>query len=175
VGTLEPGKNLDVALRALALLRGRGQAATLKVVGAKGWKQSHIPALVRGLGLEGAVEFSGYLDDAGLKAAYKAAIGLIFPSAYEGFGFPILEAQSQGCPVLSADNSSLREIGGEASRYFQTGDPEGLAALMASCLAGGQEWESARDEGFRNCGRFSWERSAEGTWAAYRSALGRRP
>jgi glycosyltransferase involved in cell wall biosynthesis len=171
VGTLEPGKNLDFALRALALLRGRGRQAALKVIGAKGWKQSHIPALVEKLGLADIVEFAGYLDDEGLRAAYRSAQCLIFPSAYEGFGFPILEAQSQGCPVIAADNSCQREIGGEGCVYFRDGDLEGLAGLMEGCLQGGNGTMPAAARGFANCRRFSWEKSAAGTLEVYRQAM----
>ncbi len=172
VGTLEPGKNLDFALRVLARLRGRGGEAVLKVVGAKGWKQSHIPGQVDSLGLGGAVEFAGYLDDEALRRAYRTAEALFFPSAYEGFGFPILEAQSQGCPVIAADNSSLREVGGDAGRYFRDGDLEGAEALLRKCLEGGEDFRSARELGFANCRRFSWENTARGTLEVYRRALG---
>lgn len=173
VGTLEPGKNLALALRALAALRRRGHAASLRVIGAKGWKQSHIPGLVESLGLSGAVDFAGYLDEAGLRQAYRSARALVFPSAYEGFGFPILEAQSQGCPVIAADNSCQREIGGEAAFYFRDGDAEGLAALMERCVKGDPAFPAAREKGFANCRRFSWERTAAETLEVYYAALGR--
>jgi alpha-1,3-rhamnosyl/mannosyltransferase len=171
VGTLEPGKNLDVALRALAALRGRGRPATLKVIGASGWKQSHIPALVEKLGLGNAVEFAGYLDEEGLRSAYLQARCLVFPSAYEGFGLPLLEAQSQGCSVIAADNSCQREIGGEGCLYFRDGDLDGLAELMERSLAADPQFASARAAGFRNCARFSWADTAAGTLAVYKSAL----
>ena len=171
VGTLEPGKNLGLALRALAKVRSRGKAASLQVIGAKGWKQSHIPRLVESLGLSGAVDFAGYLDEAGLLQAYRSAQALVFPSAYEGFGFPILEAQSQGCPVIAADNSCQREIGGEAAFYFRDGDADGLAARMESCLDGDPAFAASREKGFANCRRFNWARAAAETLEVYNKAL----
>lgn len=171
VGTLEPGKNLAFALEVIAKMRSQGCPATLKVVGAKGWKQSHIPAVVERLGLKEAVEFAGYLDDAQLRAAYQGARALFFPSAYEGFGFPILEAQSQGCPVVSADNSCLREIGGDGSRYFRDGDHEGAASLLRPCLEEDSVSKAMRERGFGNCRRFSWERTARETLAVYHGAI----
>lgn len=171
VGTLEPGKNLPLALKALAGLIRSGVTAKLRVVGAKGWKQSHLPALIAELGLGPHVEFLGYLSDDGLRALYRSSEALVFPSAYEGFGFPILEAQSQGCPVLSADNSCLREIGGDGALYFQDGDAEGLEALLGRCRRDPATLADLPARGYANCPRFSWETTAKRTLDVYRSAL----
>jgi len=175
VGTLEPGKNLDSILRALCRLRDEyGLVARLKVVGAKGWKQSHIAPLIRELQLEETVDFLGYLTDADLRAQYKSALCLVFPSSYEGFGFPLLEAQSQGCPVISADNSCLREVGGEGCHYFQDGHMDQLVELMRYCLERNEAFSSICAAGFENCERFSWEKSAELTLEVYRLELEKR-
>jgi len=170
VGTLEPGKNLPMALQALARLREwHGFIGNLRVVGARGWKQSFLPELIGKLGLEKQVEFLGYLDDKALCEEYRSAACLVFPSMYEGFGLPILEAQSQGCLVLSADNSSLREIGGEGCLYFPTGDVDALALLMVRARKDAEMLHCIREKGFANCSRFNWERTARETLAVYRA------
>jgi glycosyltransferase involved in cell wall biosynthesis len=176
VGTLEPGKNLPLALEALARMRERhGKVAGLRIVGARGWRQSQLPALIAKLGLERQLTFLGYLDDAGLKAEYQSARCLIFPSLYEGFGLPILEAQSQGCPVISADNSSLREIGGAGCRYFPTGGLEALTDLMLLSLQDPEGFSRVRDEGYANCARYDWAKTARETLEVYRSVARTRP
>lgn len=172
VGTLEPGKNLPMTLQALARLRDRhGILGRLRVVGARGWKQTFLPELIGRLGLEPQVEFLGYLDDMALREEYRSAACFLFPSMYEGFGLPILEAQSQGCPVISADNSSLREIGGEGCYYFPSGDIDALAGLMLRALNDPGEFRRIREEGFANCARFDWERTARETLEVYRNVV----
>ncbi len=169
VGTLEPGKNLELAIRALHRLKEKyGIAQNLDIVGAKGWKQSHLAPLIAHLGMEKHVTFKGYLSDDELRLLYRQAAALIYPSLYEGFGFPILEAQSQGCPVISAANSSLTEIGGSGCLYFENGDLDGLTDLMSRCHRGSLEFSAIVDKGYRNCARFSWEGTARETLSAYR-------
>jgi glycosyltransferase involved in cell wall biosynthesis len=174
VGTLEPGKRLEFALEALALLKREGNAAQgkiLSVVGARGWKHTHLPALIARLGLGEQVEFLGYLSDEELRQRYRRAECLVFPSVYEGFGLPILEAQSQGCPVIAADNSSLREVGGPGGYYFPTHDVEALAGLMRRAVAEPEAFQAIRAAAFANCARFDWTRAAEATLRVYREAL----
>jgi glycosyltransferase involved in cell wall biosynthesis len=172
VGTLEPGKRLEFALEALARLnREAGVARRLYVVGARGWRDTHLPGLIGRLGIRDQVEFLGYLSDEDLRQRFRRAECLIFPSVYEGFGLPILEAQSQGCPVISADNSSLREVGGEGCHYFPTADGEGLLELLRRAVADPEGFQSIRAAGFANCGRFDWKRTAEATLRVYRGCL----
>ncbi|MEO6098407.1 MAG: glycosyltransferase family 1 protein [Fibrobacteria bacterium] len=172
VGTLEPGKRLEFALEALARLnRETGAGKILSVVGARGWKLTGLPRLIEKLGVVAHVEFLGYLSEEELRGRYLRAECLIFPSVYEGFGLPILEAQSQGCPVVSADNSSLREVGGEGSRYFATRDLEGLVGLLSEAVTDPARFREIREAGFANCKRFDWQRTAEATLQAYRDAI----
>jgi glycosyltransferase involved in cell wall biosynthesis len=174
VGTLEPGKRLEFALEALARLnRETGAGKVLSVVGARGWKLTGLPRLIEKLGVGAHVEFLGYLSEEELRGRYRRAECLIFPSVYEGFGLPILEAQSQGCPVVSADNSSLREVGGDGSRYFATPDLEGLVGLLKEAVSDPARFQGIREAGFANCLRFDWQRTAEATLQVYRGAIKR--
>jgi glycosyltransferase involved in cell wall biosynthesis len=169
VGTLEPGKNLPLAIEALALLkREHGLEKKLKVIGAKGWKQSRLHGLLAKSGVASQVEFLGYVGDEDLRLHYQRAECLVFPSIYEGFGLPILEAQSQGCPVIAADNSSLREVGGEGCFYFPTRDAQALAELLLRSQRAPAEFAAMRESGFANCAGFDWSRAAAETLAVYR-------
>jgi glycosyltransferase involved in cell wall biosynthesis len=173
VGRLEPGKRLGWAIEAVARLRSEhGIAKRLAVVGARGWMQTGLPALIERLGAADLIDFKGYVSDEELRQLYRQAECLVFTSAYEGFGLPILEAQSQGCPVISADNSSLREVGGDgACHYFPTEDRDALLAHLLRSQREPEAFRAVREEGFRNCLRFDWERAAAGTLDAYRRAL----
>jgi glycosyltransferase involved in cell wall biosynthesis len=173
VGTLEPGKNLEFLLEALEVLRERhGVIKTLHVVGAPGWKLSHLPEVIARRRLESQVVFAGYIDDEELRLRYRSAEALVFPSMYEGFGLPILEAQSQGCPVISADNSSLREVGGDGCRYFATRDLAGLVALLLESQSRPRDFAAIAAAGFANCRRFDWSLTASRTLEVYRECLG---
>jgi glycosyltransferase involved in cell wall biosynthesis len=173
VGTLEPGKRLDWAIEAVARLRSEyGIAKRLAVVGARGWKQTGLVGMIERLGVTDLIDFLGYVSDEELRRLYQSAECLIFPSAYEGFGLPILEAQSQGCPVISADNSSLREVGGEeACHYFPTEDRETLLSHLLRSQREPEAFRAIREAGFSNCLRFDWDRAAEATLDVYRLAL----
>jgi len=171
VGTLEPGKNLELALRALNALKKQGIQETLKIVGAKGWKQTHIYKIVTDLKIQNSVEFCGYINDESLRLAYKHAKCLLFPSIYEGFGFPILEAQSQGCVVISADNSCLREIGGEGALYFKNMDLNDIIKVTQECIQHKSLWLSTQKKGYENCNRFSWTKTALETMENYQYAI----
>lgn len=171
IGTLEPGKNLSLAFRALALLRDRGRVLCMDVVGAPGWKHAGLPGELKRLGIAGQVRFTNFVDDATLQRMYREAALLVFPSRYEGFGFPILEAQSQGCPVVVADNSCMREVGGSGARYFRDNDAEDLAATLASLLDAPEDADALARMGYENVARFSWERAARETLAALRATV----
>ena len=173
VGTLEPGKRLDWAIEAVSRLRSEhGITKRLAVVGARGWKQSGLPELIERLGAGDLIDFLGYVSEEELRKLCQTAECLIFTSAYEGFGLPILEAQSQGCPVISADNSSLREVGGDgACYYFPTDDREALLAPLLRSQREPEAFRAIREAGFRNCLRFDWDRAAKATLDAYRHVL----
>jgi glycosyltransferase involved in cell wall biosynthesis len=85
---------------------------------------------------------------------------LVYPSLYEGFGFPILEAQSQGCVVVAAQNSCLPEIGGDGAMYFPDNDAATLAARVREILRNGDEARELREMGYKNVSRFSWNTAA---------------
>lgn len=169
VGTLEPRKNYAALLAALPEYRRRSaRPAELVVAGGGGWMSEALKLELRQLEEAGAVRYLGYVDDARLADLYAGAKALLFPSWYEGFGLPILEAMSQGCPVICSDRTSLPEVGGEVARYIDPGDPRSIAEAMLALEANGPP---ARELLLAQAARFSWQRAAAETLAFYERVL----
>jgi len=173
VGTLQPRKNILVLLEALARL-GRPDVP-LVLVGGKGWFYDTIEARVTALGLSKQVHFAGYAADDDLPLWYNAATALIFPSLYEGFGLPIVEALACGTPVMAAATSSLPEAGGDVAFYFDPHDPDELAGQLAAVLDDPGLRRRTRAAGPAHAARFSWAQAGRDTAAAYGRALARPP
>ena len=179
LGTLEPRKNLTTLLDAYArwrLAAGTENAAfKLVIAGGKGWYYDTIFTQVGELGLRDSVIFPGYVPDEELPEWYRAATAFVFPSVFEGFGLPVLEALSSGTPVLCSDISALREIAGmgaeQAAILVPPQDADAWAAGLA--LLAGQT--SLREElsrrGLTRARAFSWQSAAHHTLDAYRVAV----
>ncbi len=131
LGTLEPRKNLELLVRAYARWRAQAppeyQDVKLVLAGGKGWYYNTIYTTVEALQLEESVLFPGFLPRAELVDWYRAALGFVYPSVFEGFGLPVLEAMASGTPVLCSQESSLLEVVGDAALTFPTSDGEALA------------------------------------------------
>jgi glycosyltransferase involved in cell wall biosynthesis len=169
VGTLEPRKNLPNLLRAYALARRKhGVTAPLVLGGGKGWGYESIFALVESLGLRADVRFPGYLPLADLPLWYNGASLFAYPSRYEGFGMPALEAMACGAPVLTTRASSLPEVVGEAGLLVGPDDIEGMADGLAAVLNGGTLGERLRADGLDRARGFDWAEAARQTVAVYR-------
>lgn len=167
VSTVEPRKNLVTLLDAYRRLKQELQASCppLVIVGRKGWNCDDILGYMSEL--EGAVCFPGYVSDEELVALYQMANCLVFPSLYEGFGLPVVEAMMAGCPVITSTTSSLPEVAGDAALLVDPLDAEEISKAMRRLL---------QDEGLRNhmkqdgatwVSRFSWERTARMTRDVY--------
>jgi glycosyltransferase involved in cell wall biosynthesis len=110
-----------------------------------------------------------YLPPPELATVYANADLFVFPSLYEGFGFPMLEAMSQGVPVIAARSSSLPEVGGEAALYFDPRDPNELATLIRRVLRDGMLWQTMIAQGRERAAQFRWDLAAELTLEVLRS------
>jgi glycosyltransferase involved in cell wall biosynthesis len=172
VGTIEPRKNVVRLIEAYSRLRD-GQVK-LVIGGARGWLYEEVFARVEELDLAGDVLFPGYIPPDELRLWYNAAELFVYPSLYEGFGLPPLEAMACGTPVLTSNVSSLPEVVGEAGLTVDPMDSEGLAEAMNQVLGDGALRQSMRERGLARAGRFSWARAARETVEVYRRALGRR-
>jgi glycosyltransferase involved in cell wall biosynthesis len=169
VGTLQPRKNIPILLEAMAQLNRPD--VLLVLAGGKGWLYEDIFARVVELGLVGQVRFTGYVEDASLPLWYNAATLLLFPSVYEGFGMPVVEAMACGTPVIAARSSSIPEAGGEAALYFNPNDVDALTTHLTAVLDDDDLADSMRQKGLIQARRFSWERAGEETARVYRRAL----
>jgi len=171
LGTLQPRKNLDRLVEAFARLAGEPslQGVDLVLAGKRGWLYESLFARVSRLGLEGRVLFPGYVSDADMAALYSGALATVFPSLYEGFGMPVLEAQSCGVPVVTSNNSSLPEVAGDAALQVDPTDVDAIASAIHRVVAD----ETLRAElirrGFENVKRFSWQKCAQETLAVLES------
>lgn len=168
VGTLQPRKNIPVLLDALARLRRPD--VSLILVGGKGWFYDTIFERVEALGLTSQVHFTGYVDDSDLPLWYNAATVFAFPSLYEGFGMPVVEAIACGTPVVAAGASSLPEAGGDVALYFDPHNPDELAECLTQVLGDPALRSRVRAEGPAHAARFSWARTGAEMAAVYRRA-----
>jgi glycosyltransferase involved in cell wall biosynthesis len=171
VGTLEPRKNLTTLLEAFAEVARRTDA-TLLIGGGKGWLYTPIFERLAALGLRDRVRFVGYIDEEELPLWYAAATVFVFPSIYEGFGMPPLEAMACGTPVVTSNTSSLPEVVGDAGIMVDPHDAAALAAALTQLLNDADLRADLRTRGLQRAARFTWSTTAERTLRAYEDAAG---
>ncbi len=171
VGTLEPRKNLPCLLRAYAAARKKGLPHRLVVSGARGWGASPLARLVAELHLDADVLFTGFIPDEEMPGLYAGAEFFVYPSLYEGFGLPVLEAMASGTPVITSNCSSLPEVAGNGALLVDPSSEAELCAAMLT-LAGNRDLLGAmRARGLAQAASFSWERTARETWGVYEKVL----
>ena len=162
VGTIEPRKNLSRLLEAFDCFRDRyGTDHSLVLAGGKGWRNEEIFGTLGSLKHREDVIVTGFVSPEEKAALYGNAELLCFPSLYEGFGIPPLEAMRYGCPVVCSDRASLPEIAGDAARYVRADDVEDIAEGMWKVIGDAEERRMLIEKGFARPERFSWDRSAE--------------
>jgi glycosyltransferase involved in cell wall biosynthesis len=170
VGTLEPRKNLTTLLEAYAEV-ARTHDVPLIVGGGKGWLYDAVFQRLEELGLKERVQFAGYIEEEELPLWYAAATVFVFPSIYEGFGMPPLEAMACGTPVITSNSSSLPEVVGDAGITLPPHDPAGFAEALDRVLRDADLRQDLRERGLVQATRFSWRTTAERTLAAYRAVV----
>ncbi len=170
LGALEPRKNVAALVRALGALWAHGERVPLVIGGAEGWRNDEVYAEVQRLGLADAVRFIGYVNQGDLAALYGAATAFVYPSLFEGFGLPPLEAMACGAPVLCSNTSSLPEVIGDAALTVDPRATDELTAALRRVLDDADVRASLREAGQRRAALFSWERMARETLAIYHEA-----
>ena len=178
VGTIEPRKNLPTLLRAFRAMMDRHPDLEphprLVIAGEQGWLSESVFGLVHELHLSQEVAFIGRVSPEELLWLYNAARLLAFPSLYEGFGLPPLEAMSCGTPVIATRAGSVPEVVGEASLLVDPQDVEGWAETIARLWSDEALQGTLRARGLERATHFSWERAAQETLAIYREAVSQR-
>jgi glycosyltransferase involved in cell wall biosynthesis len=186
LGTLEPRKNLVRLVDAYAKVRQtacppgqgaggearQGQFPALVIAGGKGWFYDEILARVTELGLTGAVIFPGFVPADELPWWYRAAELFVYPSVFEGFGLPVLEAMACGTPAVTSAVSALPEVAGDAALLFNPEDVGEIADAIHRVLADPVLANQLREAGLRRAEHFSWAHTAMATAAVYRDVLG---
>ena len=169
VGTLEPRKNVARLVEAYARLPA--ERPPLLLIGGKGWLYDEIFDRVEALNLSRQVRFVGYVPAQDLPWWYNAADLFVYPSLYEGFGLPPLEAMACGTPVVTTTASSLPEVVGDAALLVEPTDVDALAEAMSRALTDEPLREQMRETGLAQARNFSWRSTAQHTADSYRRAL----
>jgi alpha-1,3-rhamnosyl/mannosyltransferase len=178
VGDLHSRRNLEIAVRAVLQVRRRcAEHARLQLVLA-GVDRGSGEALLRLDGRArdepGAIRLLGEVDDVAVAALYRGATALVYPSRYEGFGLPLLEAMASGTPVIASNAASIPEVTGDAAVLLDADDEDGWANAIESLLESPEVAARLREKGLRRAALFSWRRTAESTLEVYERALAAR-
>ncbi|UXA51313.1 glycosyltransferase family 4 protein [Xanthomonas prunicola] len=172
VSTIEPRKNIDVLLTAYAALPAAVRARyPLVIAGHSGWSSEALHARIRRAEQAGWLRYLGYVPQDCLPALMAGARLFVFPSFYEGFGLPVLEAMASGTPVICASASALPEVAADVAMLFDPADVSALTLALARGIDDATWREAARQTGLQRAAQFSWQRCAVATAGAYRDVL----
>jgi glycosyltransferase involved in cell wall biosynthesis len=170
VGTVEPRKNLLNLVRAFdEILRNTSLRPQLAIAGKEGWLSDDLTAYLGSSHIKQRVLFTGHLSDDDLRALYSACRVFVYPSLYEGFGLPLLEAMACGAPVVTSNVPAIVETVGDAARLISPVDIEDLAQGITSLLEDSNERQTRSAAGLEHVKRFSWQQTASATLDVYRS------
>jgi glycosyltransferase involved in cell wall biosynthesis len=170
VGLMEPRKNLEVLVDAYHM-DSLPREFHLVLAGNIGWGCSLLLKKIANSFVRNRIQMPGYIADADLPALYSMAAAFVYPSLYEGFGLPVLEAMACGTPVITSNISSLPEVAGDAAVLVDPSSPEALASALRNVLGDSQLRESLSQRGRQRAQLFTWERTAQKTLEVYRRVL----
>ena len=168
LGTIEPRKNLKRLIQAYAMLpTARKEECSLVIGGGAGWLNSDIYRYVQDNNLGQYVKMIGNVDDEDLPALYGSCEVFVYPSVYEGFGLPVLEAMACGAPVITSRTSSLPEVAGDGAILVDPEDVQSIRDAMEDLLTNGGKRSELREKGLKHSMSFSWRRTAKETLGVY--------
>lgn len=174
VGTIEPRKNLIGLVKAFAeLLRATDLRPQLVLAGSEGWLNDELFDRIRHSGVAGKIYLPGYVNDEDLAALYSTCSVCVYPSLYEGFGLPPLEAMACGAPVITTNISAITETVGDAAVLVSPTDVEGLTKSFANVLTDANQRARLSARGLKRAAGFSWEKTARSTLEVYQEVLKR--
>jgi glycosyltransferase involved in cell wall biosynthesis len=172
LGTLEPRKNFQRLINAYQMVANSGQQTPrLVIIGGHGWGNEELGKVVRESGLDERVRLVGYVPDEDLPTLYRRAAVFVYPSLYEGFGLPPLEAMACGTPVVTSNISSIPEVVGEAAMLIDPYNTAEIAQAMASVLTNQGLRDTLRTSGLVRSRLFNWDKTARETLSLYREAI----
>jgi glycosyltransferase involved in cell wall biosynthesis len=171
VGTLEPRKNISLLVQALSRAQTR---ISLVLAGWTGWGDKAWWEDLERLGLKDQVVVTGYVDEETLACLYSGATAFVYPSFYEGFGLPVLEAMACGCPVICSDATSLPEVAGNAAILVDPNDVEGLAQVLERIVGDAAMRGTLSDQGLQRAKMFTWEKTATRTLEVFAEVAAQR-
>jgi glycosyltransferase involved in cell wall biosynthesis len=160
VGTLEPRKNFDTLIKSFVIIKRKYPDYKLVIVGKKGWKYHLIETALKHYKMEKEVIFPGYLEDKDLHMIYALAKVFVFPSLYEGFGIPPLEAMASGCPVVSSNVASMPEVIGQGGLLIDPKNALKIADAVCSLLEDEDARKMMVERGREQAAKFTWSESA---------------
>jgi O-antigen biosynthesis alpha-1,3-mannosyltransferase len=173
IGTVEPRKNLVRLIQAYNIFRANDSASLpLVLVGASGWLNQDLYKEIEKSPWKSEIKILGYVAKTDLPALYSGAVAFVYPSIYEGFGLPLLEAMACGAPVITANNSSLPEVVGDAAILVDAYNVEAIASVILQVVNDPRVREDLKQRGLARAKCFSWQFTAEQTLAVYERALG---
>ena len=171
VGTLSPHKNIERIIEALEKIIAKGYDYQLVICGKKGWLYESIFEKVKMLKLEDHVIFTDYVSDEELEVLYRSAKLFVFPSLYEGFGFPPIEAMARNVPVLTSSEGALPEIVGDAALICNAYDVNDIALKIEDIIINEKLRNDLIEKGRKRSAYFSWEKAANQTYEIYQKVL----
>lgn len=171
VGTIEPRKNLVTLIKAFEIAKKRGIPHKLVIVGKKGWLWKDIIKRIERSSYLRDIVMTDYVSNNTLRSLYKNADCFVYPSLFEGFGFPVLEAMACGCPVITSNVSSLGEIAKNAAITFGPYDTEGYAREIIRIINDKNQRQNMISKGFLRAAEFSWEKTARQTLKLYKKVM----
>jgi len=170
VGTVEPRKDYPALVRAFTAVASAHPDTALVLVGPDGWGAASLQEAIDASPVRGRVVRPGYLTAEEVALTLRRAAAVAYPSVYEGFGFPPLQAMAAGVPVVATDVGAIPEISGDGARLVPGGDGDALAAALSDLLDGGPEVEALVARGHRRTERYTWDDCADGLARLYRDA-----
>lgn len=172
VGTIQPRKNIARLIEAYIALRQKGSTnARLVIVGRDDWQNSHVHRVAKESGFAEDIVFTGYIQDQVLSALYRKCSVFVYPSLYEGFGLPVIEAMACGAPVITSNTSSLPEVAGDAALKVDPYSTSEIAQAIEAVLNNNSLREELRQKGENHAQNFRWEKTALDTYHIYKETI----
>ena len=173
VGTIEPRKGLETLLRAFEQIAENNKTLQLVMAGQRGWLAQELLKEIRESSFADRIKLTGYLNDEELRALYSSCRIFVYPSIYEGFGLPPLEAMASGAPVIASRIASVVEVCGEAALLFESNSVSSLASGIDNVLDDHNCRKGLISSGLRRASEFSWSQTGNLTRAVYQEAIRR--